>query len=1045
MRLHARVWFLSMLCGVLLTGVLPAAAQAAFGVESFTATNCKVETCAGLEVPSGLPESGPYYFPKEPTAAEARTQGFTQAGGRVPFGVTDFKVNTTGAYPKAVPDGAPVSKVRVDVAAGLATSPAAVPTCSLAEFGATEALPKSGLYTAPKCKAETEIGVEKVTLYIKSLEEKAGFGDLPVEGKVYNLVQPEGLASYYGAAIKLPKFLTEGELKEIFGGTQPAIEKEQYYAHSFVKGSVEWGQEAEGTGKGDYHDYFTVEASTANPLISSRQILFGTRGEGDFITNATSCPGDNTTYVTIANEAKESNRKSFTTPIGLKGCNLATENLEGITGLEQVPFTPGFALGSGSSLSDTPNEVTPVASVPNAPTQVAQSQVKTASVTMPEGMTLDPSAAHGLEACTPAQARIHSSTFGVACPAGSALGTVALEVPTLPTGSFTGTMYLGGPESGPITGPPYTLYVVANSPRYGISVRIKGEAVPNPATGQLTAVFQENPEQPFTSISLHFNRGVLTSLANPLICGTPTGSSSFVPTAQPQPTKTVAFGVAVTGCLPTIPFNLVQSTSNQTTTAGGHTSYQVNLGRPEGNQYVSEVKTELPPGIVGEIPKVVLCGEPQASAGTCAATSQIGTATVLAGSGPTPFSFSGPVYLTTSYGGAPYGLSIAVPAVAGPFNLGTVVTRASINVNPNTAQVIADSVLPRVFKGIPLRLRSISVAVNKQGFLLNPTNCGTGLATTSTLTGFALAGAPADIGQLISTPQTALTSCSALKFKPTFKASSSSKTSRANGASLTTTITQPGGQANIKSVKVQLPKQLPSRLTTLHKACLAAVFAVSPFKCPSGSFVGTASVSTPTLPGKLQGVAILVSHSGAAFPDLDLFVESAAHLRVILTGNTDIKKGITTTTFASTPDVPVTSVTVNLPTGPHSALGAYGDLCAQPLVMPTTIVSQSGKTIKQNTIISVAGCGVRIVGHKVVGNTAYITVRTFAAGRISGSGSGLKTVYRSVSRASTVSLKVPLSASGRGRHRPLSIKLRVGFVPRYGGAHSASTTKVTFR
>jgi hypothetical protein len=200
--------------------------------------------------------------------------------------------------------------------------------------------------------------------------------------------------------------------------------------------------------------------------------------------------------------------------------------------------------------------------------------------------------------------------------------------------------------------------------------------------------------------------------------------------------------------------------------------------------------------------------------------------------------------------------------------------------------------------------------------------------------------------------------------------------------------------------------------------------------------------NSPTLPDKLKGPAVLVSHGGAAFPDLDLVLE-ADGVRVILVGNTDIKKGITKTNFASTPDVPVSSVTVNLPIGPHSALGSISDLCAVPLVMPTTITGQNGKSVKLNTKINVAGCGVRIVGHKVIGNTLYLTVKTFAAGRISGSGPHLGTVFKRLGGAvNATSLKIPLR---RGTHRPLSTRVRVGFVPKRRGPSSASYVTVHFR
>jgi hypothetical protein len=386
-----------------------------------------------------------------------------------------------------------------------------------------------------------------------------------------------------------------------------------------------------------------------------------------------------------------------------------------------------------------------------------------------------------------------------------------------------------------------------------------------------------------------------------------------------------------------------------------------------------------------------------------------------------------------------------VPAAAGALFLGTVVTIAKVSVLPTTAQVVVESTLPKIRSGIPLRIRSIKVSVTKSGFMLNPTNCGK-LETVSTVGGYATlapGGATATKSPLSSPFQ--VSNCGALKFKPKFTAGSSATTSRASGAALTTTLTMPSGQANIKSVKVQLPRNLPSRLTTLQKACVAATFEANPYFCARTAWVGEAIVKTPTLPTVLKGPAILVSHAGASFPDLDLVLEDQNHLRVILVGNTNIKKGITTTTFASTPDVPASSVTVKLPRQTNSALGAFGGLCAKPLVMPTTITSQSGKTIKQNTIINVAGCGVQIVGHKVVGRFVYLTVRAPEAGRISARGNGLNTVFRRATKAhQLLSLKVPLSAAGRRHSRPFKVNVRVGFVPRHG--HNKVTfTKVTFR
>jgi hypothetical protein len=999
-------------------------------IEKLVATNCTVSTCGQEDV------LGPFFEPKgSVTPKEAETEGFTQAGGRVPFGITDFKVFTVPGteYPDKVPTSL-VTHLRTDVAPGLATNPFAVPRCSLSEFG-KELVAGTGFFTEPEAGCgKSKIGTNEVTVWLGPEANK----DAPLSGSVYDLVPGEGekmangssLSSLYGVALEIKQALAEALSKGAIKAT--------VFVHTLIKGNVEWGKEARGTGEGDYHDYFEIDVSPQLPLIRSRLTFEGTlgkedkTGEGDFITNPTSCPGHNTTTLKMTDlEGKEAPAKTFTTPIGLSGCG-------------SLLFKPAFALASGSTLSDQPNEITATVSEPNNPKANAQSQVKTGTVTLPEGMTLNPSAAHGLEACTVAQARIHSEVFGSACPAASELGTVSLNVPTLPAGSLTGSMYLGGPvtgsETGPITGPPYIVYVVANSTEYGISVRLKGEVIPNSVTGQVKAVFQENPEQPFTNLSIHFNRGVLTSIANPLICGEPTGTTSFVPVAAPTTSLEKSFGASVTGCAAPLPFSLSQSTSNLAPgNAGANTSFALNLERGDGQQYLEKVKTVLPAGLVGKIAGVPLCGEPQAALGTCEVLSQIGVATVKAGAGPAPFEFPGFVYLTGPYNGAPYGLSIVVPALAGPFSLGNVVTRATINVEPNYPNRVAvASVLPTIFKGIPLRVKNINLNINRQGYLINPTNCSL-FATESALT--STLGATQSLSS-----QFQVHNCSALALKPSFKAATGAKTSKANGASLETTINQGAGQTNIKSVMVQLPKQLPSRLTTLQKACPESVFAANPFNCPGGSFVGGVRANTPVLSGKLKGPAILVSHGGRAFPDLELVLETEG-VRVILVGNTNIKNGITTTNFATLPDVPVSSITVNLPIGGHSAVAANGNLCANPLVMPTTITGQNGFVVKHNTKIAVAGCGVRIVGEKAIGNTAYITVQTFEAGRISGSGSNLASTYRYLGRAEkTATLKVPLSRRGRSRGRPLRVRLRVGFVPKKHGAHkSASTVTVTFR
>jgi hypothetical protein len=609
---------------------------------------------------------------------------------------------------------------------------------------------------------------------------------------------------------------------------------------------------------------------------------------------------------------------------------------------------------------------------------------------------------------------------------------------------LTGHIYLGGTE--PITGgsnpaqPEYTIYVAAESKYYGVLVRLQGTVKPNPTTGRVTTEFNNNPEQPFSNIKLKFKGGALAPIANPLTCGTATTNASFVPyTGNPAafsplvPPFIVDSNGSGGACASPLPFLLSQSTASQPTTGGAPTSFTFNLARGDGQQYLSHVTTALPIGLVGKIASVPLCPEPAASTGVgCPAESQIGTATTTVGSGSAPVQFSGPVYLTGPTNGAPYGMTTVINAAVGPFSLGNVVVRSKIEVNPYTAQVTVSSEVPTIYKGIPLRLKTLSLAINRQGFLVNPTNCGA-LTTGSTLS--SSGGAT----QSLSTGFQAI-NCSGLTFAPKFGASSNAKTSRANGAALVTNINVPStSQANFKSVLVTLPKQLPSRLSTLKNACVAATFEANPAACPANSVIGTARVKTPVLPGQLSGPAYYVSHGGAAFPDVDLVLKGDG-VTVILVGNTNIKNGITTTNFAANPDVPFTGFELNLPSGPNSALTAIGNICKQSLVMPTTITAQNGKVLKQNTRITVAACPVTVVSSKASGKKAVVTVKVPEAGRVSGGGSNLKTVYNYPGKAKNVIVQVPLTTGSR----PITVRVRIGFVPKAKGKKS-STVYATVR
>ncbi len=1067
-----RIWLIALLVGAGLTAFAPAA-QASFRVETLVGANCSVEECGSETVEIfGFK----YSVPKEPTLTEARAQAYNQASGHPPYGITDFKVATTGELPNEAPSGI-VTHVRTDVGPGVSTNPEAVAQCSFAQYGEKEAIPGTGFYPAPTCPAESEIGVNKVTVYAGSKPFPEG-GDLPIEGKVYNLVQPTGLASDFGVALKLPTFLTEVVLKKAFaehplpegefkGGkaekeaekaaTEKALEEQQYYGHILIEGSVEWAKEAKGTGQGNYHDYYEINISPALPLISSRLILkgdIGTGEDGGFITNPSNCAGPGpATRNTVRLEGLfgEEALGEYTTPIGTEGCS-------GAEPFSAVPFAPTFSLEPETTQSDQPDGISAELKLPHDPstTGIDSSQLRTASITLPEGMTLNPSAAHGLEACTPTQIGIGTRNE-VKCPIGSKIGTVTLDTTNLPAGSLKGDLYLGGPESGPITGPPYVMYLDAESARYGISVRLQGTVVPQETTGRLTVTFAQNPEQPISDVKLHLKGGPLAPLANPLTCAVASTETSLEPYIGSFATKSPfsSFLVDSNGsggaCSSPLPFALTQSTSSLPTSAGASTSYTLNLTRPQGQQYLSQVRTALPPGLVGRIPAVAQCSEAQVGEAStkeeaCPAASKIGSVTVSAGAGPAPYQLTGSVYLTGPYGGAPYGMAMVVPAVTGPFSLGNVVTRATINVEPNSPyRVIVTSAIPTIWKGVPLRLQKVSIEVNRQGFLLNPTNCTT-RASESTLTGIATLGSNTFTTQSVSSPFTA-EECSKLAFKPSLTAFTGAKTSKANGASLEVKISQGAGQGNILKVVTSLPKQLPARQATFKLACVAATFEANPGNCPTGSRVGSATATTPVLPGTLSGTVYFVSHGGEAFPDIDAVLQGDG-ITTILIGHTSVVKGIITTTFESLPDVPVSSFALKLPTGSNSVLAANGNLCTANLVMPTTIVAQSGPTITQKTKISPTNCPVQILKHRTSGATAIMTVQAPAAGRISGSGTDLKFVTRNLGGAGKTTINVPLTRVGKevlAKFRQLRIKVRIGFVPKKKGASSKASATVTFR
>jgi hypothetical protein len=590
----------------------------------------------------------------------------------------------------------------------------------------------------------------------------------------------------------------------------------------------------------------------------------------------------------------------------------------------------------------------------------------------------------GYRAAADAQIAL-SSEAAPTCPDASQIGTVEVHTPLLDH-PLPGTVYLGTPLCDPCnnadaaTGRMLRLFIGVNDPQSGTVVKLAGTVSADPQTGQLTARFKNNPQLPFGDLTLSFKGGSRAALATPSTCGAFTTTTDLTPWSAPfTPDATPSSSFEISGCGDPNQFVPSFSAGTINTQAGAYTPFVLSFSRQDSDQRFARLTATLPPGLLAKLAGVPLCSDADANAGTCPAASRIGGVIAGAGPGTHPFFLPGQVFLTGPYKGGPYGLAVEVPALAGPFNLGTVVMRQSLHVDVNDGHVAAVSdPLPTILDGVPLQVRTVSVTLDRPGFTFNPTSCNpTQIGATITSVG----GINASVASRFQ-----VGGCGILAFKPSFAVSTRGKTSKANGASLDVTVAQKPGEADIHKVDVQLPLALPSRLTTIQKACSEAQFAANPAGCPAGSNVGTATARTPILNAPLAGPAYLVSHGGAAFPDLDIVLQGEG-ITIDLVGNTDIKKGITFSRFEAVPDAPISSFELSLPQGPHSALAAYGDLCAgsktatvrklitrrvhghlrhmtvsvknsvaEQLLMPTTIVGQNGAVVRQTTTIAVTGC-----------------------------------------------------------------------------------------
>jgi hypothetical protein len=846
-----------------------------------------------------------------------------------------------------------------DLPSGFVGDPNAVPKCPLSQFNAN------------LCPVDSQVGI----ISNEALGEGfLGSTNIVDAVPVFNLVPPPGEPAQFGFTVAGVQTFVGTSVRS---GSDYGIRSQvNNIPDRDVIGSVLtlWGVPGDPS-----HDHWRV-----NPGPSGLT-------ETAFLTLPTSCKGPQAFSVSVNSWERpgEFSRASFLT-------HDASHQPAGFTGCEDLAFAPGITTAPDTTQADHPAgltvEVKPPVGGLTSGEGLSTANIQDTTVKLPAGFVINPGQAAGLSACPPGRpapgqpgdalttseerAKGEEDSEAPQCPGSAKVGEVEIETPLL-LHSLKGDVYVLPSE------PPEVKLLVAASGE-GVNVKLVGVVHLDESTGELTTRFEGTPELPFTDFKLSFSGGAQAALATPAQCGVygpgqgfsadfTSWASPFIADFSPGAAFAITSGPNGTACpsspLPYAPELIAGATTDQ---AGGFTNFSLLLQRGDGQQRIEKLQFRAPAGLGGMLSVVPLCGEPQARAGTCSSGSRIGHASVASGPGPYPLVLPQPgepelsIYLTGPYGGAPFGLSIVTPVFAGPFDLGTIVTRAKIEIDPHTAQItVTTDPLPQVVRGVPTDLRLVDAVIDRPGFMFNPTNCDpqafSGTAWGTPPPGAGGPGATAPISSHFG-----VGSCRSLEFHPKFSVSASGRNSKANGASLTARVSYPsaaqGTQANIGLVKVELPKQLPSRLTTLQKACTLAQFESNPAGCPPASFIGHAVVHTPELPVPLTGPAIFVSHGGEAFPTLTMVLQGDG-VTIDLVGSTFIDKaGITSTTFKTVPDAPFSTFELTLPQGPSSALTtnvpakAGYSLCGQKLLMPTEFVAQNGAVLKQSTRVGVTGC-----------------------------------------------------------------------------------------
>ncbi len=882
----------------------------------------------------------------DPCSAETPELFFKQAAGHPPKGFTQIIVrHEPGIVPGSKVPVGNLKTVLVDLPAGLSVNPQATPQCQLAE-GASPAT----------CPLSTKVGMSSLV----AINPVTSLG-LPVTAPVFNIAPRQGEPARFGFSV--------------LGND------------IFLNAGVAW--------ESDYHEYFTIHATQLKlgpgfelaRILENRLVFDGETelqpGGGRFLTIPSTCENPEvepfkrqyTTWLHADSYEEEApdNQYDVGAPAPppssfVNGSELVDSYLpKGARpeGCDKVPFAPSTSADPGTSQTDSPTGPTVDVRVPFEPAApIYSSNVQVARVSLPKGMGVNPAAAPNLHVCTEDQFN-KGNRDPVGCPANSKVGTVAIDTPPLPDGTLVGNVYLGEQLSrDPLSGNVYRIFMAAESEARGLSVRLIGNVVADPQTGQLTAEVREAPQVPFDLVRVKLDGGSQAPLSSPPTCGpnstghAMTAWSGTLDSGPVDPGFTLSKAPGGGACAKTMaerPFAPSFAAAPKDNVAATYTPFSTRIVRSDGQQELKGVDITLPPGATAKLAGVPYCppsdlaeaakrsGAAERKNSSCPDNSQVGVVVATAGTGPSPLRIEGKAFLSGRYKGAPVSLSVITPAVAGPFDLGNVVVRVPLRLHPETARITADSdPIPDVFGGAKLSLRSVFVNVNRKEFTLNGTNCSK-LATTGALRG---GGAdptnPAAFSSFAVSDPFQAVKCKRLKFRPKLHLRLFGKTKRAQQPKLRATLKARPGQANIRRAVVALPNALFLDQSSLATVCTRVQFAAD--RCPKRSIYGRARAFTPLLGKPLAGPVYLRS-SNNPLPDLVAHLEG--QVEIDLVGKIDSFRGGIRTTFGRVPDVPVSKFTMVLPGGKKGLLVASRDLCKGKVKALVRLKAQNGKKLNR--------------------------------------------------------------------------------------------------